>query len=110
MPEVDTTVSILTTWKKDGRDIDYQHGHRITADTKATWNSSLTHTYKSILVFNPLSNMDTGGDSGNYTCSVTIEDSKYLSGTNTNATQPIAVKGIRFMCQQTIIFFFIHSL
>ena len=75
----------------------------------ATQNSSLTHIYKSILVFNPLSNMDTGGDIGNYTCSVTIQDSEYISGTNNTATQTLRVKGIHFICRHTINFF-IHSL
>ena len=106
VPEVDTPVSILTTWRKDGSDIDYQHG-RITGDTKATRNSSFI--YQSVLVFNPLSNMGTGGDSGNYTCSVTIGDGEYISGINTTATHSLTVKGIPFMCQHTIIFF-IHSL
>ena len=106
MPEVDTKVTILTTWRKDGSDIDYQHG-RITGNTMATRNSSFI--YQSVLVFNPLSNMGAGGDSGNYTCSVTVEDSEYISGNNTTATQTLTVKGIPFLCQHAIIFF-IHSL
>ena len=106
MPEVDTPVTILTIWIKDGSDIDYQHD-RISADTTATQNSSFI--YQSVLVFNPLSNMDTGADSGNYTCLVTIEDSEYISGTNTNATQTLTVKGIPYICWHTINFF-VHSL
>ena len=108
VPEVDTTVTILTTWRKDRHDIDYQHD-RITGDTVATQNSSFIYIYESVLVFNPLSNLDTGGDSGQYTCSVTVKDGKYISGTNNTATQTLRVKGIPFICWHTINLI-IHSL
>ena len=89
-------MTVLTTWSKAGYDINDNSRSRISADGIAIQNSSVIHVYESALVFNPLSNTDTGGDSGSYKCSVTIKDDRFLSGITANATHTIAVQGQSF--------------
>ena len=105
-PEVDTTVTVFTTWSKDGYDINENSRSRIAADGTATQNRSVIHVYESALVFSPLSNMDTGGDSGSYKCSVKIKDNQFISGITANATQTITVKGQSYLFSGLTICFF----
>ena len=86
-------MTVLTTWSKDGYDINDNSRSRIAADGIAIQNSSVIHVYESALVFSPLSNMDTGGDSGGYKCSVKINDDQFISGITANAIQTLAVQG-----------------
>ena len=87
--EVDTTVSVLTDWTRDGREIDTDSG-RITVDSQAVQNTSEMSLYESHVVFNPLSR---SGDDGIYSCSVTIEDSEFITGSMGSGRQNIAVEG-----------------
>ena len=91
VPEVDAKISIITTWNKDRSATD--SSDRIKPDSMASQNNSISYVYESILVFNPLSNMKTGGDDGNYTCSVEVKGGDFFTGISTNATQAIEVKG-----------------
>ena len=87
--EVDTTVSVLTDWTRDGREIDTDSG-RITVDSQAVQSTSDMSLYESHVVFNPLSR---SGDDGVYSCSVTIEDSEFITGTMASGSLNIALKG-----------------
>ena len=100
-------MTVLTTWNKAGDDINDNSRSRISADGIATQNSSVIHVYESALVFNPLSNMDTGGDSGSYKCSVKIKDDRFLSGITANATHTIAVQGQSFYHFSDLTNFFV---
>ena len=92
VPEVDTAVTVLTSWTKDGNNI--TGDDRITADGLAMPNATnITFVYESNVLFNPLSNMQSGGDGGQYTCSVQVEDQEFITGSNTTATQTILVEG-----------------
>ena len=87
--EVDTTVSVLTNWTRDEREIDTDSG-RITVDSPAVKNTSNMSLYESHVVFDPLGSPR---DDGVYSCSVTIEDSEFITGTMASDTQNIAVEG-----------------
>ena len=89
VPEVDTTVTVSTTWSKDGMDI-ISDGTRITVDSIAA--SHDTNIYESDVIFNPLSNMMTVDD-GLYTCSVQVEDDVYIIGSSNDGTQTLTVEG-----------------
>ena len=91
IPEVDTTVSVLTTWSKDGMNI--TNTSRITVDSVAVHDTTITFIYESDIVFNPLSNMASGGDDGQYTCSAQVKDSEYITGSSNSFTQDIIVEG-----------------
>ena len=88
--EVDTTVTILTSWSKDGRMI--SSTDRISVESMAS-QSLFRDAYVSEVVFNPLSNMESGGDGGDYTCSVQVQDDDYITGSNSSGIQTIAVGG-----------------
>ena len=85
---VDTTVSVLTTWSKD-----ITNTSRITVDSVAVHNTTITFIYESDIVFNPLSNMASEEDDGQYTCSAQVKDSEYINGSSNSFTQDITVKG-----------------
>ena len=91
--EVDTNLSVLTVWAKDGGAISSDTG-RISGDTEAVRNSSVVYVYESNVDFDALSNAGSGGDGGTYTCSVTVESSEFTSGTTATDTQTITVEGI----------------
>ena len=91
--EVDTNLSVLTVWTKDDAAISNDTGH-ISVDTEAVRNSSVVYVYESNVDFDPLSNAVPGGDGGNYTCSVTVESSEFISATTASGTQIITVEGI----------------
>ena len=91
--EVDTNLSVLTVWAKNGAAISSDTG-RISVDVEAVWNSSVMYVYESNVDFDPLSNAVPGGDGGNYTCSATVESSELISGTTASGTQTITVEGI----------------
>ena len=95
---VNTPVTVLTAWSKNGRAL--SNDSRITVDSKATQNSSNITVYESSVVFDPLSNMVTGTDSGNYMCSVEIMDSEFVSGVGLNANKTTNVKG---QCLRTLL-------
>ena len=97
-PHVNTPVTVLTTWSKNGRDL--SNDSRITVDSKATQNSSNITVYESSVVFDPLSNTRTGTDSGNYMCSVEIMDSEFVSGVGLKANKTTNVKG---QCLRTLL-------
>ena len=87
--EVDTTVTVLTSWYKDGSII--SSTNRISVDSMASQNIFLVNVYESSVVFNPLSNMESGGDGGNYTCSAQVQDDDYITGSATNITETLEV-------------------
>ena len=89
--EVDTNVSVLTTWSKDGTNI--TNTSRITVDSVAVHDTTITFIYESDIIFNPLSNMASEEDDGQYTCSVQVEDSEYINGSSNSFTQDITVEG-----------------
>ena len=89
--EVDTTVSVLTTWSKDGMNI--TNTSRITVDSVAVHDTTITFIYESYIIFNPLSNMISEEDDGQYTCSAQVEDSEYVDGNSNSFTQDIIVEG-----------------
>ena len=90
--EVNTNLSVLTVWAKNGAAISSDTG-RISVDTEAAHNSSIVYVYESDVDFDPLSNAGSGGDGGTYTCSVTVESSEFTSGTTASDTQIITVEG-----------------
>ena len=92
MSEVDTPVTVLTSWSRDGTDIDDGYG-RISTDNEAAKTSSSMNSYKSSVVFDPLSNTETGGDSGNYMCQVDIRASGFVSGTTASNSHTLTVQG-----------------
>ena len=93
VPEVDTAVTVLTSWNKDGRNI--TNTSRIAVNSVAVKINITTSAviYESDILFNPLSNMESGGDDGNYTCSVQVKDQEFIYGSHTIATQNISVEG-----------------
>ena len=90
--EVDTNLSVLTLWAKDDAAISSDTG-RISVDTEAVRSSSVVYVYESNVEFDPLSNAVSGGDGGNYTCSVTVGSSEFTSATTASDTQTITVEG-----------------
>ena len=91
VPEVDTTVTVHTSWSKDGSVI--SSTDRISVDSVASQDTVFWNVYESSEVFNPLSNMESGGDDGNYTCSAQVLDDDYITGSTISITQTIAVEG-----------------
>ena len=89
--EVDTTVTVLTSWYKDGSMI--SNTNRILVESMASQNMFHKNVYESILVFNPLSNVESEGDDGNYTCSAQVQDDDYITGSATNITETLGVDG-----------------
>ena len=89
--EVDTTVTVLTSWNKDGSMI--SSTSRISVDSEAVQNITFMFLYESDVVFNPLSNMESGGDDGDYTCSAEVQNDTYITGSINSGTQTIAVEG-----------------
>ena len=91
VPEVDTAVIVLTSWTKDKGNI--TNTSRITADSMAVQTTTTTAViYESDILFNPLSNMQSGGDDGNYTCSIQVKAQEFINGSNSTATQNISVE------------------
>ena len=100
VPEVDITVTVLTSWSKDG--INITNTSRITADSMAVQTTTTTAViYESDIMFDPLSNMQSGGDDGNYACSVQVKDQGFINGSSQTGTQDISVKGqyVTWRCQ-----------
>ena len=89
--EVNTPVTISTSWSKDGAEL--SGSDRISVDSMASQSESTTYMYGSDLVFTPLSNQESGGDDGNYTCTATVLDSTYITGSDNNGTEMIVVEG-----------------
>ena len=88
--EVDTTVTVLTSWNKNGSVI--SSSDRVSVITTAVQSTTL-YVYESGIVFNPLSNMESGGDDGDYTCSADVQNDSYITGSTSSGTQTIAVEG-----------------
>ena len=88
--EVDNTVIVLTSWNKDGSMIN--SSDRVSVNTTAA-QSTTVYVYESDVVFNPLSNMESGGDDGDYTCSADVQNDDYITGSTNSSTQAIAVEG-----------------
>ena len=96
MSEVDTPVTVFTSWSKDGAEL---HGsQRISVDIMASQPGSTTYMYGSDLVFTPLSNQESGGDDGDYTCTATVQNSSYITGSYHQGTEMIAVEGQYSAC------------
>ena len=91
VPEVDTFVTISTSWSKDEAPLN--GSQRITVDSMASQSGSTTYMYGSDLVFIPLSNQESGGDDGNYMCTATVQDSTYITGSDSSGTEMIVVEG-----------------
>ena len=66
---------------------------RITVDSVAVHDTTITFIYESYIIFNPLSNMASEEDDGQYTCSAQVEDSEYVDGSSNSFTQDIIVEG-----------------
>ena len=88
---VDTTVSVLTTWSKNGMNI--TNTSRITVDSVAVHDTTITFIYESDIIFNPLSNMTSEEDDGQHKCSAQVKDSEYINGSSNSFTQDITVEG-----------------
>ena len=86
--EVDTTVTVLTSWNKDGSMI--SSTSRISVDSEAVQNTAFMNMYESDVVFNPLSNMESGGDDGDYTCSAEVQNDTYIIGCTNSDTWTIS--------------------
>ena len=87
-PSVNSPLSVSTNWIKDGSVI-ASDGGRITAHTE-TLRTSFIGNYESNVTFNPLSKTD----SGNYSCSVEVEDAEFITGATTSGVgESIEVKG-----------------
>ena len=89
--EVDTTVTVITSWNKNGNMI--SNTSRTSADSVAVQNTIFQYVYESSVVFNPLSNMELGGDDGDYICSAEVQNVTYITGSTSSGTQTIAVEG-----------------
>ena len=87
VPEVDTTVTVLTSWSKDGSVI--SSTDRISVDSIASHVVDDIVVYVSNLIFNPLSNVESGGDDGSYTCSAQVLNDTYITGSNNSGTADI---------------------
>ena len=92
VPQVDTSVTVLTSWTKNGPAI--TNTSRITVDSEA--DEITSSMYGSDIVFNPLSNMESGDD-GDYTCSAQVKDAKYITGNSSSGTHTISVEGQQIM-------------
>ena len=88
VPQVDSNVTVLTSWTKNGSTIN--NTGRITVDSEAATITS--SVYGSDVVFDPLSDMESGGDNGNYTCSAEVGNSTYITGSSAAGTQTISVE------------------
>ena len=88
--EVDTTLTVLTSWYKDGSVI--SSSDRVLVITTAV-RRTVSYVYESDVVFNPLSNMESGGDDGDYTCSADVQNDSYITGSTSSGTQKIVVEG-----------------
>ena len=87
---MDTPLTLLTEWRKNGDTISDMDNGRISADSVAVGASA---GYKSALTFSPLSNTQLGGDDGEYTCSVRVKDQEFIIGNVASGVQTITVKG-----------------
>ena len=66
---------------------------RISVDNTATQSDNDNNVYLSMVVFDPLSNQNTGGDDGNYTCSAQIQNTTYIIGSDGNSSETLIVEG-----------------
>ena len=89
VPEVDTPLTVLTSWDKDGSRI--SSSDRVSVASMAYQTSS--YMYDSNVTFNPLSNQQSGGDGGEYSCLAHILDNDYITGNGSSNTQTVAVEG-----------------
>ena len=99
VPEVNTSVTITTSWQRDGTDL--ISSGRISVDSSATQSDEDSSMYLSMVMFDPLSNQDTGGDDGNYTCSAQIQNDTYITGSTSDGSETLMVEG-----KITIIMYF----
>ena len=89
VPEVDTPLTVLTSWHKDGSRM--SSSERISVASIASQTSR--SMYDSNVTFNPLSNQQSGGDDGKYTCSAEVQNVQYITGNDSSGSQTIAVEG-----------------
>lgn len=82
---VDSPLSVLTTWSKNGSRIE---DGRITPSNEAV-NTSTIHIYESKLVFDPLSD----SDDGNYSCSAEVRMTDFIVGNEASGVGTIEVAG-----------------
>ena len=82
---VDSPLSVLTTWFKNGSRIE---DDRITPSIEAT-NTSTIHIYESELVFDPLSD----SDDGDYSCSAEVKMTDFIVGSMASGVETIEVEG-----------------
>ena len=87
--EVDTSVSVLTSWTKN--DSALNGTSRISVDSEATLIT--TSIYGSDVVFTPLSNNGRSGDDGDYTCSAEVRNDTYITGSSSSNTRILSVEG-----------------
>ena len=89
--EVNTPVDITTTWSKDGANL--TSSGRVSVSTTASQSEGDNSLYQSVVVFDPLSNQEEGGDDGTYTCSALVQSSAYITGSSAEGSQEILVEG-----------------
>ena len=82
----------MIIWSRDGNILG-NSASRVLVQSKVTQKMSTMHVYESSVVFDPLSNLETGGDDGNYTCLVKVKDEQFIAGITTNATKVLEVEG-----------------
>ena len=90
VPQVDTSVTVFTTWTKNGGTI-VTNTSRISVDSEA--DEITSSEYGSDVVFDPLSNMESGRDDGDYICSAQVRNDKYITGSSAAGTETISVEG-----------------
>ena len=66
---------------------------RISVGRVASQSTIFMYVYESNVVINPLSNMESGGDDGVYTCSAEVQNDEYITGSGSSGSQTIAVEG-----------------
>ena len=91
VPEVDTPLTVLTSWDKDGSRI--SSSDRISVASMAYKTSRSMYIYDSNVTFNPLSNQQSGGDGGEYSCLAQVLDNDYITGNGSSNMQTVAVEG-----------------
>ena len=90
---VDTTVSVSQNWTRGGSPLSVDS--RVMSFPLIMTSERV---YQSSITFSPLSNQESIGDSGIYSCSATLETTMYVVGIQFIKTQTITVQGI-FNCQ-----------
>ena len=85
---VDSPLTVLTIWSKNGSKIHTNENGRITASNEAV-NTSTIHIYESELVFDPLSD----SDDGDYNCSAEVRTTDFIVGSMASGVETIQVEG-----------------